>query len=70
MSTTRRNERARADALAAGRATYQYEVIDAWPACTECGTTIRNYAARSPFRTCGCDGVFWRCTSRGWERAD
>lgn len=70
MSTTRRNERARADALAAGRATYRHEVIDAWPACTECATPIRPYADQTPLRACGCPGRFWRCTSRGWEKAN
>lgn len=66
-----RNERTRAAAVKAGRATYLHEVVDLWPACATCASPIRwNVDVGRPglWRTCGCDGVAWVCGVNGWER--
>lgn len=66
---TRQNETARRRADAAGRATYQHQVVDAWPACVDCATPIRHRAGgRGMHRRCGCPGVRWRCDADGWKR--
>ncbi len=65
------NERARAAAANAGRATYSHEVVDHWPACTACGTPIRrnlDVGRIGLWRGCGCIGVAWTCGRDGWER--
>lgn len=65
----RRNERIRAIAEKAGRATYQHELVEYWPACTTCGKPIRP-SLWNGSRLCGCPDVLWRCTPHGWERID
>ncbi len=65
------NERARAAAAKAGRATFQCQVIDHWPACTVCGITLRrniDIGRIGLWRACGCDGVAWSSGRDGWER--
>lgn len=60
-----RNKRAGEAAKKVGKATYQKEVVDYWPACTDCGITLRNRGLKSN-RSCGCPGRVWICNSKGW----
>jgi hypothetical protein len=66
---TRRNTAARERATAAGHDTYHHEVVDTWPACTACGSRIRNLPDQSTYyRVCRCVGVIWTATSAGWRK--
>lgn len=70
------NERARARAIAAGKATFPYVVQDTWDGCVECGQRIFRTAlhVKRPglYRLCDCQGVVWRhnIDGRGWEKVD
>lgn len=54
----RQNEKSRARAAKADKATYLHDVVETWSACTLCGVPIRSRIT-GRFRFCGCPGVRW-----------
>ena len=57
------NKQARQAAQTAGHNTYLHQVVDHWPACTDCGSPIRREvkipSTRLHGRGCNCPGVIW-----------
>lgn len=62
----RENNQARARAVLSEQPTYLHQVIEYWPACTECGEPIRGWSWP---RTCGCPDAVWLCTTGSWVRS-
>jgi hypothetical protein len=67
------NERARARAIAAGKDTFPYEVVETWAGCVTCGRrifrTALNVKRPGLYRLCACPGVVWQqdVYGQGWK---
>lgn len=71
------NERARARAIAAGKDTFPYEVVETWAGCVTCGRrifrTALNVKRPGLYRLCACPGVIWESRAvigGGWVRVE